>query len=189
MTSWNAYRKGLGAAACTVVLAALVAIGGKSQTGTPATAKAAVQSMPLGDVATDAASASQNPNTAAAKPAEQVTVPSPQELNVGKGLLSDGRGIRINPAAVRSYLTGSASLTYGTIPGNGGCVSQTVPIAGAVIGDKLVIGPPAELLTYSLAMTYAVSAANTVSIRLCNYTSSAIAPPAWTWNVDVEKSF
>jgi hypothetical protein len=62
-------------------------------------------------------------------------------------------------------------------------------VTGAVIGDRVVVGAPAELLTYSLAMTYAVTAADTVSIRLCNYTPAAISPPSWTWNVDVVKSF
>jgi hypothetical protein len=122
-----------------------------------------------------------------------VAAPAPQIQSVripaGRGLIQDGSMLRINPAAVRSYLAGSGSLAFGSIPGNGGCSSRQIPVAGAVIGDRVVVGPPAELLTYSLAMTYAVTATDTVSIRLCNYTAAAIAPPSWTWNVDVVKSF
>ena len=42
-------------------------------------------------------------------------LPSARPL-AGKGVLQEGGSLRINPAAVRSYLTGSASLTHGAIP-------------------------------------------------------------------------
>ena len=161
MTSWKVNGKGAGVAVCAVSLALLVVIGGNGQSAA----------------------------SAAAKPADQIVPPSGQGVTAGKGVLADEKGIRINPAAVRSFLTGSASLSFGSIGANGGCSSRAIPVTGAVIGDKLVLGTPAELLTYSLAMTYAVSAADTVTIRLCNYTSSSISPPSWTWNVDVVKSF
>jgi hypothetical protein len=107
----------------------------------------------------------------------------------GDGLLSSGGVVRVNPAAVRSYLSGSESLAFGTIAGSGGCASRTMAVAGATIGDRVTVGMPTELMTYSLAVTYAVTGAGTVAIRLCNYTGSAITPPSWTWNVDVVKSF
>jgi hypothetical protein len=110
-------------------------------------------------------------------------------VSAGPGLILSGGVVRVNAAAVRSYLTGSASLTHGTIPAGGGCASRTITVQGAVVGDKLAIGTPADLMTYSLALSYSVTAANTVTIRLCNYTASAITPPGWTWNVDVVKSF
>ena len=109
--------------------------------------------------------------------------------SAGPGLLLASGVMQVNPAAVRTYLTGSGSLNFGTIGASGGCSSQTIAVTGAVIGDKLALGAPVELLTYSLAMTYAVSAANTVAVRLCNYTALPINPPSWTWNVDVVKSF
>jgi hypothetical protein len=116
-------------------------------------------------------------------------IPTVPRATAGRGLVQEGGLIRVNPAAIRSYLPGSASLNFGAIPGNGGCVSRPIPVAGAVIGDRIVVGPPAELMTYSLFMTYAVTATDTVSIRLCNYTTAQILPPSWTWNVDVVKSF
>jgi hypothetical protein len=121
--------------------------------------------------------------------ASAAPVPQIQSRAVGRAPVQEAGTIRVNPAAVRSYLSGSASLGFGTIAGNGGCSTRGVPVTGSVIGDRVVVGPPAELLTYSLAMTYAVTAADTVSIRLCNYTAAAIMPPQWTWNVDVVKSF
>jgi hypothetical protein len=110
-------------------------------------------------------------------------------VTTGEGLLSSGGVIQVNPSAIRTYLNGSESLSFGTIAGNGGCAGRTIPVTGAVIGDRVTVGAPAELLTYSLAMTYAVTAADVVTIRLCNYTAAAILPPSWTWNVDVVKSF
>lgn len=110
-------------------------------------------------------------------------------VTAGDGLVGAGGVLRVNPAAVRTFLTGSASLEHGSIAGNGGCSSRTIAVPGAAIGDKVTVGTPTELLTYSLAMTYGVSAAGTVTIRLCNYTTAAILPPSWTWNVDVVKSF
>jgi hypothetical protein len=109
-------------------------------------------------------------------------------VTAGEGLLSAGGVLRVNPAAVRTYLSGSASLDHGTIAA-GGCASRTIPVTGAVIGDRLALGAPVELLTYSLGMVYAVTGADTVTIRLCNYTAAAITPPSLTWNVDVVKSF
>jgi hypothetical protein len=110
-------------------------------------------------------------------------------LAVGQGLVSDGDVVRVNPAAVRTYLTGSASLDFGTIGGSGGCASRSIPVQGATIGDRVTLGTPAELLTYSLAMTYAVTGAGSVTVRLCNYTAAPIMPPSWTWNADVVRSF
>ena len=112
-----------------------------------------------------------------------------QSLSAGPGLILQSGALRVNPAAVRTYVTGSGSLNFGTIGANGGCSSRTISVPGAVIGDRLALGPPTELLTYSLALTFAVSAADTVTIRLCDYTASAITPPLLTWNVDVVKSF
>jgi hypothetical protein len=129
----------------------------------------------------------QDSKTVAAAPAPQIT--TAPSRSAGKGLVQEGGTIRVNPMAIRTYLTGSASLAFGAIAQNGGCSSRPIPVTGAVIGDKVVVGPPAELLTYSLAMTYAVTASDTVTIRLCNYTPQSITAPSWTWNVDVVKSF
>jgi len=112
-----------------------------------------------------------------------------QSVSAGPGLLLVSGVMQANPAAVRTYLKGSGSLSFGTIGASGGCVSQNISVTGAVIGDKVVLGTPTELLTYSLAMTYAVSASNIVTIRLCNYTTTSVAPPSLTFNVDVVKSF
>jgi hypothetical protein len=116
----------------------------------------------------------------------------------GTGLVADGRELKVNPDAVRTYLKGSASLNFGTIAAmsattlaNGShCQRREISVPGAVIGDRVVVGAPAELLTNSITLQgWAVIFSDTVSIRLCNYTSVSLTPPAWTWNVDVVKSF
>lgn len=125
----------------------------------------------------------------AALAAPQVRVPPIAAVVPGPGLVASLGDLRINPAAVRTYLPGSQSFATVTISPSGGCAPFDIPVSGAMVGDRVVLGPPTELLTYSLAMTYAVYAPGIVRVRLCNYTVTAIRVPAWTWNVDVVTGF
>lgn len=60
----------------------------------------------------------------------------------------------------------------------------TVSVPGATVGQCVVLGPPAALEA-GLAATGYVSAADTVKIRLSNYTAGAINPASATWAVAV----
>lgn len=77
----------------------------------------------------------------------------------------------------------TASLNFGSIAAQT-CAQLTVPVAGVVLGDALAVGVPSSL-TNGLAATVYVSAADVVTVRLCNVTTSAIDPPAGNWRVRV----
>jgi hypothetical protein len=83
-------------------------------------------------------------------------------------------------------LTGSASLTFAAIAAASEEV-QTISVPGAEVGDCVSIGLPTTLPA-GLAATAWVSSANTVSVRLHNYTTVAtLTPPTATYNVAVHK--
>ena len=108
---------------------------------------------------------------------------------VGPGLADDGIAIKINPAAVKTYLSGTASLTHGTIAA-AACSSRTIDVPGAALNDPISLGAPADILTFNLQVQVAVSAPNTVTVRLCNNTAGAVTPtPAMPWSVVVWRSF
>jgi hypothetical protein len=121
-----------------------------------------------------------------------------QSLIQGPGILIQNGEIKVNPDASRTYLTGSVSFPQTAIPppstttpANGvNCKRFDISAPGAVIGDRMVVGAPAELLTFSVVLQgYAISQAGVASIRLCNFTTVSITIPSWTWNVDVVKSY
>jgi hypothetical protein len=82
----------------------------------------------------------------------------------------------VNGDAIPTHLPGAASLTFGTIS-NGACADLTMPLAGALNGDRVVPGWPASLPTGWDGIQF-VSAANTVTIRLCNHTGGSATPSA-----------
>jgi collagen type VII alpha len=74
-------------------------------------------------------------------------------------------------------ISSSAALTFGSI-GAGTCPEQTITVTGAVAGSSVSIGAPAG---YTAGLTIPagyVSATNTVSVRICNFTGSPITPTA-----------
>ena len=77
--------------------------------------------------------------------------------------------------ALRTAHTGSANLTWGSIA-SGGAGEQTLTVAGAQIGDRVMIGLPASGLDAGLIANAWVSAADNVKIRFTNVTAGAITP-------------
>lgn len=67
--------------------------------------------------------------------------------------------------------------------------TETVTITGAVVGDSIVINPPAAGLTAGLLMLQAyVSAANTVKVVLYNSTGAPIDEASASWNYLITRS-
>ncbi len=85
-------------------------------------------------------------------------------------------------AGISQHLTGSAVLTFTSIPANT-TSDLTITVTGAAVGDDATchsIGLEAGLTAWA-----SVTAANTVTLRLANVTTAAITPPARTWKVRV----
>ena len=82
--------------------------------------------------------------------------------------------------ALRTAFTGSAALTWGLIAA-GASATQTITVAGAATGDRVILGLPAAGVTAGLIPTAWVSSANTVTVRLTNITGSGITPAAATY--------
>lgn len=100
-------------------------------------------------------------------------------------------GAAINPASMtfgaqaiqNSYLTGSASLNFGSID-DGATASLTFTVTGATTGDALAPAWPSGLDAGLLGTMY-VSAADTVTVRLLNLSGAAINPSSMTFGAQV----
>ncbi len=107
---------------------------------------------------------------------------------------TDGRGTRwmnashqpqgLIPAGKRS-ITATATLDFPSLAAQT-CSDLTITVTGSVVGDAVELGPPAALAT-GLSAIGIVTAADTVTVRLCNVTSGAIDPIAATWRATVRK--
>jgi hypothetical protein len=71
-------------------------------------------------------------------------------------------------------------LTWGLIAA-GASATQTITVAGAATGDRVILGLPAAGVTAGLIPTYWVSSANTVTVRLTNITGGGLTPAAATY--------
>ncbi len=83
------------------------------------------------------------------------------------------------------YLRASATLTWGSLTSYGGAQELAIPVAGAKVGDAVVVSPPAAGLAAGLAFYGYVSAAGTVSVRCLNLKNTAQTPAAAVWGVTV----
>ena len=89
-------------------------------------------------------------------------------------VLSPERGKQMLDA-LRTAHSGSASLTWGEIAA-GASASQTLTVAGAVAGDRVVLGlPPAGVEVGLIAQAW-VSNADVVTVRITNVSAAAITP-------------
>lgn len=91
--------------------------------------------------------------------------------------------------AITRHLSNTASLDFGNIDGS--CANLTITVTGAVAGDTAVATPTPvtggiETDADGIWAAY-VSAANTVTVRVCDANPAQVAfnPAAQTWRVDV----
>ncbi len=81
--------------------------------------------------------------------------------------------------AILKHLSATASLNFPIIGANS-CQSLTITVTGAADGDTVALGVPTALANASstFAVTGFVSAANTVTARICQVATSASSDPA-----------
>lgn len=82
-------------------------------------------------------------------------------------------------------LSGSSSLTFASIT-DGTCGEQTFPLTGASAGDPVVEKWPSSLETGLHGNMFA-SASNTIKVRLCNDSGSALTPAVQTFGASIAK--
>jgi hypothetical protein len=106
--------------------------------------------------------------------------------NVTLTLANDGGGSRTNVTIAASGGGGtgvgrqSLPATWTSIV-DGGCQVQTATWTGITTSDTVSVGAPSGLSSGLVAMGY-VSAADTVSIRICNFSGAPLNPGSLTFN-------
>lgn len=108
-------------------------------------------------------------------------------VTAGAGISVTGSVVSVDPAAVPSFLTASATVDFPAI-GASGCSIQTFAFPGAVTGDAVIGGWPADMST-GIIPRILISASNTVQIQLCNMTGGTIDPPGRTYGATIVRSF
>ncbi len=91
--------------------------------------------------------------------------------------------ISTDSSVIPQKLTGSASIAFGSVTANS-CIENTFTLNGAAAGGYVVPGLPAAL-TANVTATMRVSAANTISVRVCNPTTATISVAADTFSAMV----
>lgn len=86
--------------------------------------------------------------------------------------------------ALRRAKSGTAALTWAALA-NGASATQNVTIAGAEVGDRVVVGFPAAGLQALVLHHEWVSAADTVTLRMSNVSGGALTPPAGDYKFTV----
>jgi len=76
----------------------------------------------------------------------------------------------------------SATINFASIA-DGDSAAQSVTVAGAAIGDFVLVAPPVDL--QGLGMSASVISANTVEIVLVNGTGGAVDLASGEWKVKV----
>jgi len=117
---------------------------------------------------------------------------SAKTVSAGAGIITIEAGaqtqIAIDSAAVPTYIAGSATLAFPSIA-SAACSSElTFTLPGAATGDSVAYGWPGNLPAGLLGMMR-VSAANTIAVRLCNFSGSATTPPSAIFRATIVRSF
>jgi hypothetical protein len=116
---------------------------------------------------------------------------SGRNISSGTGILTVDTGtqtlVAVDSATVPSYLAASNALNFPSIAA-GACGEMTMALAGAAAGDSVAPGWPANLEN-GLIGNMRVSANNTVTVRVCNLSGTAVDPAAATFRATIVRSF
>ena len=109
-------------------------------------------------------------------------------ISAGTGVIIVESGqqstIGVDTTLIPTYTNGTASLTFGSVAANSCGSDLTVSIPGAAVGDSVAPGWPAALPGSILGNMW-VTAANVVSVRLCNIGSAAATVAASTYRATI----
>jgi hypothetical protein len=105
----------------------------------------------------------------------------------GTGIAIAGSVINVDTAVVPQYLTASESLDFGSISANT-CAELTMTLTGAAVQDSIVPGLPPSIEA-GLIVNMRVSAADTVTVRVCKITSGSVDPAAQNFRATIVRSF
>jgi len=95
--------------------------------------------------------------------------------------------LAVDNGVIPTYLMNSATLNFPSIA-TGTCAAvQTLTVTGANPGDAVAPGWPA--LPSGLLGIMLVSAANTVSIQLCNLSGLGVTPPSATYRATIVRNY
>jgi hypothetical protein len=111
-------------------------------------------------------------------------------LYTGLGLKGDGTSstpVEVDTAVVPTRLSAAATLTWGGIAQNT-CWESNITLTGATVGDEVMLGPPATV-DRGFQWSGYVSAASTVTVRMCKITSGTMTPVSGTWRATIVRSF
>jgi hypothetical protein len=108
---------------------------------------------------------------------------APQSLNFTTPCVasSDAYG---NVTASCGPLSGATASLGGSSVGAGACVSATATVTGAAVG-MVAAANPATYPGDGFDWRGYVSAANTVTVKLCNFTSGGLTPTSSVYNIRV----
>ena len=123
---------------------------------------------------------------------DQRALLSAKTLAGGLGIIvTDGPGqssVTVDTGAIPTYLTNAAVLNFPSIPAESCSPDLTLTVAGANTGDAVAPGWPAGLPSGALGIML-VSSSNTVSVRLCNLSASAVQPPSATYRATIVRTY
>jgi hypothetical protein len=113
-------------------------------------------------------------------------------ITAGSGIStieSGGRTtVAVDSAVVPTFLTSAATLNFPQIS-NGACATdQTFSLPGATAGDSVAPGWPGAFEP-GLVGTMRVSAADTISVRVCNFSGAPVDPINATFRATIVRSF
>jgi ribosomal protein L24E len=101
-------------------------------------------------------------------------------------------GAEVDPASaafkartVSGYLSGSGTIDFATIP-DFSCREGPVTVTGAAVGDHVAAGWPAAMETGLVGAMF-VSASDTVTVRLCNFSGAEVDPASATFRAAIIK--
>lgn len=95
--------------------------------------------------------------------------------------------VGVDTATVPTFLTATAGINFGDLSQDT-CLEQTLPLQGAATGDAVAAGWP-HTLESGLTGVMFVGAQNTVTIRICKFTTGNVDPALQNFRATIVRGF